>query len=448
MKLRYTFLSGILAVMTILSTPCNAYAKDGDWPNPPEIVSENAILIDADTGEILYEKESHQRSFPASVTKIMTALLTIENCNLGDTVTFSYEAAHSYTMSDSNIGILTGEQLTVEQTLRAILMESANEACFGIGEYISGSTERFVELMNTRAKELGALDTHFANTNGLHDNNHYTTCYDLAMIGRACFDNSLFTSICSDTATYQIAPTNKYKSVRYLRNKHALLKNRSYYYEYAVGGKTGYTEEAGYTLISFAKKNGVRLICVVMRSTADDRYTDTTSLFEYGFNNFEKTAITNDTFASYTSGAASTYVPDDFFGNDKKTLCLENNLYVLLPIGADSSNITAHADFSDSSFATVTFKYFDHVLATENVIVSSADAANSSNLPFIVSEKEEQTADKQYRIINFWIVLAIFGAIAVIIAIIAHIIIMNKTDYGIAKKQKARTRKRLRRRRL
>lgn len=420
-------------------------ANTGDWPIPPEIYSENAILIDADTGEILYEKDAYAKSFPASVTKIITALLTIENCNLGDTVTFSYEAAHSYEPGDSNIGIWANEQLTVEQTLRAIIMESANEACYGIAEYISGDVPTFVNLMNERAKQLGALDTHFTNTNGLHDNNHYTTAYDLAMIGRACFNNTTFMEMCSDTATYEIAPTNKYKTIRYLRNKHKLLKNRAYEYEYALGGKTGYTEEAGHTLISFAKKDGVRLICVVMRSAEEERYKDTRALFEYGFNNFSKTAITNETFATYTSTDNSGYVPKDFFMGSGKVLELESNMYVLLPLGADENEIKASCSFDSGTFATCNFTYRDHLLAKANVIVSSQTSKGASNLPLISENESKTVIGKQYKVINFWIVLGIFLVVALIICTISHLLILNKTEYGQNLKIKRRNKKRRRR---
>ena len=439
-KIGAVALSAILLINIFLINSIKA--NTGDWPVPPEIFSENAILIDADTGEILYEKDAYAKSFPASVTKIITALLTIENCNLGDTVTFSYEAAHSYEPGDSNIGIWANEQLTVEQTLRAIIMASANEACYGIAEYISGDVPSFVELMNTRAKQLGALDTHFTNTNGLHDNNHYTTAYDLAMIGRACFNNTTFMEMCSDTTTYEIPPTNKYKATRYLRNKHALLKNRAYEYEYALGGKTGYTEEAGHTLISFAKKDGIRLICVVMRSAEEERYKDTRALFEYGFNNFTKTAITNETFASYTSTNNSGYVPKDFFDGNRKVLELENNMYVLLPLGADENEIKATCSFDSDSFATCSFTYMEHLLAKANVVINSQSSKDASNLPLLLEETSAKEIGKKYKVISFWLVFGIFAAVALIICIISYLLILNKTEYGQNLKLKRRSKKR------
>lgn len=446
MKILKKISAAVMSAILLLNIfkPEVVSAQVVDWPAPPDIISENAILMDADTGEILYEKNAYEKSFPASVTKILTALLTIENCNLGDTVTFSYEAAHSYELGDSNIGIWANEELTVEQTLRAIMMESANEACYGIGEYISGDVKTFVELMNKRAKELGAIDTNFTNTNGLHDNYHYTTPYDLAMIGRGCFNNALFMEICSDIKTYEIPPTNKYKSTRYLRNKHGLLKNRTYEYEYSLGGKTGYTEEAGHTLISFAKKEGVRLICVVMRSTAEDRYSDTKALFEYGFNNFTKTAITNDTFNGYTSTNKSNYTPRDFFEGNKKSLNISGSMYVLLPWGADPSDIVARCVFGDEGFATCNFTYNEHLLAKTEVKISSTTSKDTSNLPLLKKEYKSDVTKKQFHVISFWLVFAIFLAVSLVICIIAHFLILNKTEYGQKVKSRRRDKKRRR----
>lgn len=442
MKIRYILAAIFVGAYSILGNiSFTKAAEPVKWPTPPQVVSENAILIDADTGEILYEKAAHEKGFPASVTKIITALLTIENCNLTNEITFSREAATSYKLDDSNIGIRTGEVMTIEQALRGILMESANEACYGMGEHISGSVPAFVELMNHRAKELGALNTNFVNTNGLHDNDHYSTCYDLAMIGRACFDNSVFIDMCSDTSTFVIEPTNKYKDRRFLRNKHALLKGRDYYYKYARGGKTGYTEEAGHTLISFAENNGVRLICVIMRSTEKQRYIDTTSLFEYGFNNFEKTALTSDTLDSLLNDANHTFEPENFFATDKYTLSLAENIYALIPIGADISDITAKCTYSKDAFATITFYYGEHVLGSTGITPNKNLKGSTTNLPVLnkPADTKKQTT-KAYTIINPWILIAICTLVSAIIIAIAHYLIMNKTEYGAAKKRNKRRR--------
>ena len=183
-------------------------SSDNQWPASPTISAGSAILIDADTGAILYEKDCHSRAYPASTTKIMTSLLAIENSSLDDVITFSKAAANSYKWDEANTGTREGEQFTMEQALYATLLKSANEVAYGIGEYIAGSIPAFSDMMNERARELGALNTHFNNPNGLSDTNHYTTAYDLAMIGRACFNNSTFMTI-SSSVNYSIPPTNK-----------------------------------------------------------------------------------------------------------------------------------------------------------------------------------------------------------------------------------------------
>ena len=266
-------------------------SSDNQWPASPTISAGSAILIDADTGAILYEKDCHSRAYPASTTKIMTSLLAIENSSLDDVITFSKAAANSYKWDEANTGTREGEQFTMEQALYATLLKSANEVAYGIGEYIAGSIPAFSDMMNERARELGALNTHFNNPNGLSDTNHYTTAYDLAMIGRACFNNSTFMTI-SSSVNYSIPPTNKTAETRYFRQRHGMANSNGYQYEYFKGGKTGFTDESGYTLITFAQKDDMRLICVVFRESDDaSRYVDSKALFDYGFNNFKKAPI-------------------------------------------------------------------------------------------------------------------------------------------------------------
>ena len=258
-------------------TPASAVSG---WPASPSILSSSAVLIDADTGAILYDKDCHSKAFPASTTKIMTALLAIENNSLDEVITFSRAAANSYKWDESNTGTREGEQFTLEQALYATLLKSANEVAYGIAEHVAGSIPAFAAMMNERAKELGALNTHFNNANGLSDPDHYTTAYDLAMIGRACFNNSTFMLIDS-AESYKIGPTNKTAETRNFPQRHGMLKGNNYYYEYCKGGKTGFTDESGYTLISFAQKDDMRLICVVMREADDkSRYADTKTLFD------------------------------------------------------------------------------------------------------------------------------------------------------------------------
>lgn len=177
-----------------------------NWPSGPQIGAQAAILMDANTGVILYAKNVHERLYPASTTKIMTCLLAMERGNLDDTVKFSHEAVFSVPADGSNMGMDEGEALSLEECLYGIMVASANEAANAAAEYISGSISEFVDLMNLRAKEIGCTDTHFTNTNGLHDPEHYTSVYDLALISSYFFQNEMLCKI-SNTPRYHFEAT-------------------------------------------------------------------------------------------------------------------------------------------------------------------------------------------------------------------------------------------------
>lgn len=259
--------------------------------NPPDLEAAGAILIDAATGEILYEKNSSEKLFPASITKLMTVLLAFESGNLNDTITFSTEAVHGIEYGSSNIGIKEGEELTMEQALYAMMLQSANEVCLGVAEHISGSIEAFCKLMTDRAKELGAMNTNFVNPNGLHDENHYTTAYDMAVIARELLKYDQFKEVMG-TVQYDVAPTNLTDEVRHLYTQNQLIKPPSIYvYEGCEGGKTGFTNEAQQTLVAYAKRGDTELISVVLKCHGAGHYEDTIKLFDYGFDNYHTAKI-------------------------------------------------------------------------------------------------------------------------------------------------------------
>lgn len=254
----------------------------------PNIVAESAILIDANTKTVLYEKNGYDKHYPASITKLMTALLAIENLSPTDTITFSQEAIFGIESGSSHIGINVDEQLTVDQALHGLLLMSANEVANGLAEAVSGSIDAFAERMTERAKELGALNTHFVNPHGLHNADHYTTAYDMALIASYLVDNEYFLQIMKDS-TYQIPATNKTDEIRYLYQQHKMLnpsRDTAIYREDVIGGKTGYTDEARQTLVTMAKQGDTTLIAVVLKSERDSIYTDTAQLLDYGFESY------------------------------------------------------------------------------------------------------------------------------------------------------------------
>lgn len=260
------------------------------------IYSEAAILIEASTGKILYEKDIHARKYPASTTKILTAILAIENCDLNEKAVASYSAVHSIKSGYSIANIQVGEEFTISELLDVMLLQSANEAANVIAEHISGSMSEFANLMNKKAREIGCLDSNFINANGAHDENHYSTAYDLAMIAKYCMQNEEFKSRVSKMEC-SLPTTDIYSEPRYFRNTNSLmLRESKYYYEYCTGIKTGFTTPAKNCLISSSNKYGFELISVILHAeTTEDgqsaRYLDTINLFEYGYENFRKDEI-------------------------------------------------------------------------------------------------------------------------------------------------------------
>lgn len=284
--------SFLLIITILLCTYGVSYGESMD------IIGEGAILIDYDTKAILYEKNMNEQLYPASTTKMITAILAIERGNLDDIITVDQEVVNL--TKGSHIALEPGEKLPLKELLYALLVQSANDSALAIGKYVSGSITGFVKLMNEKAKELGATNTNFVNPNGLHVDDHVTTAHDLAMIAQYAMHNDVFRE-CVNTVTHTIEPTNVKTEARYLKSSNKLLysnelinidgKNIPIKYENASGVKTGYTSEAQNCLVSFAEKNGQRLIAVVLKSNGNAVYSDTHKLMDYGFNNFHNTVI-------------------------------------------------------------------------------------------------------------------------------------------------------------
>lgn len=279
------FIMFLLPVNTILAADIDAndYNPDNIKTNSPSV-----ILMDAETGKILYSKNAFEKRFPASTTKLMTAILTLENCDLDDVATVSHNAIFSIPVGYSHASLQEDEELTIEELLNVLMIPSANDAAIVLAEHIAGSVENFAEMMNNKAKELGCLNTHFINPNGVHNEEHYSTAYDLAIIGRYAmkFDDILRIA---QVSQYTLPKTNKYnKEDRIFNSTNGLInKNSEYYYEYATGLKTGYTDKSGYCIVTTAEKDGVSLLAVVLGSDSiKDRYEDCVNLFEYGFDNY------------------------------------------------------------------------------------------------------------------------------------------------------------------
>ena len=272
-----TITAGMLAAFLLFICTFPAAAA----VNTPELSAKTGAVIDAGTGQLLFGKDADTPYYPASITKLMTALIVYERCGMDDIVTFSEDAVTGLESGAVTMKLAPGDQLTVRDCLYALLLLSANEVANGLAEHVAGSVPAFAELMNQKAAQLGCTHTHFVNPNGLTDSKHTVSAHDMALIGRAFYANSELTAI-SSAASYKTGPTAGYPDGYSLTQKHKMLISGSNYYRYALGGKTGYTSAAGNTLVTCAQKDGVKLIAVVMKSN-QTHYQDTRALFDYGF---------------------------------------------------------------------------------------------------------------------------------------------------------------------
>lgn len=316
-----------------------AYGVD-QLKGAPDITAESAVVMDAASGAVLYGKEADSKQYPASITKVMTALLAVENCSMDDIVTFSSEAVNGIEPGSSSAGINVGAELTVEDTLYALMLVSANEAGAALAEHISGSDEAFADLMNQRAAELGCTGTHFTNPHGLPDEDHYTTAHDMALILRAAMQYDEFRKI-AETDTYTLEKSDTLTNTLELWNHSKIIReNSDYYYEYAEGSKPGYTMAARNTLVTYAKKGNVELICTILKDYgADQSYYDTTDLFEWGFEQV-KGIEPLSSFNLKTALEADSSIPADKITNiDRLNCTYPADYYLLVPADFDESTV-------------------------------------------------------------------------------------------------------------
>ena len=426
-----------------------------NWPAGPQIGAQAAILMDANTGVILYSKNIHERLYPASTTKIMTALLAMENGSLDDMVEFSHEAVFSVPADGSNMGMDEGESITLEECLYGIMVASANEAANAAGEYVSGSIDDFVALMNKRAEEMGCTDTHFMNTNGLHDPEHYTSAYDLALISSYFFRNEMLCKI-SNTDRHHFEPTPTQPDDFYKKNKHQLI-NGEIPYDGILGGKTGYTDNSRQTLVTCAEQNGMRLVCVVLKEESPDQFTDTAELFDYGFQNFQVLNISENEKKYTIESTGFLQIGDDVFGSSKPILSIDTDSYVIIPNTVTFQDLDSEIDYSlsdENRVAGIEYSYHGMYvgnaylnLATDNASTYEFDSnMTSSDVSVEKVEpeaKQEQSQDTIFINIKK-VLLGILILAAVVIAIfMIHALIANGRT---AKRRNNRVKRKQRRR--
>ena len=444
-----------LGGMSSITASASAY-----WPSNVGLsgAGESAVVMDVNTGTVLYEQNGDVKHYPASITKILTALVALENTNLNDEVVFSSDAVYKNEGDSSHIARDLGEKMTMEECLYGMMLESANECAYAIAEFTAaknggGEYQDFIKMMNDKAKELGCKNTHFNNANGLPDEEHYTTAYDMALISSAAYRNDTFAKI-TGTKSYKIPPTNKHSESTLLNNHHAMLnyyQTSKHLYDYCVGGKTGYTTVANSTLVTYAKKDDMTLVCVIMNANSPDHYLDTRSLMDYCFDNF--TVYNVSEYANIFSEQAKSNA--GIFGENIDLIKVDEEGQVILPKTVDFSEaeatIVPDEDENDESVGRIEYTYGGKYVGGADLLYTESSVAAS--YPFHNIDAEDGGSKVDYIRIDFtlflWIAL-IVGAIAGVAAFIhakSGKILLYKSRKIDSKRRKKTKYKQIRRKR-
>ncbi|MBS6396430.1 MAG: D-alanyl-D-alanine carboxypeptidase [Clostridiales bacterium] len=425
-----------------------------NWPSGPQVYAESAIVMEASTGTILYSKDIDTQRYPASITKIMTVLLALENLDMNEEVTFSHNAVYSIDYDSSHIARDEGEILTVEECLYAIMLESANECSNAIAEKISGTTEAFAELMNTRAAELGCTNTNFVNPHGLPDDNHYTTARDMALITREAIKHEEFRRI-SSTPRYTLRATNKKSEELLMNNHHYMISNyktSKFLDDTVFAGKTGYTSVALNTLVTCGTRNGMDLIVVTMKTQGSGQrgvpvYPDTANLLNYAGENFHKVNISeNET--NFTIGQNELFdTGSSIFGSTAPMIEMDTDGYIILPVNTDFSAASPKLEFLEqtegsNAIAALSYTYAGQQVGSTRLLLSDSslqefhfqktDSQDEAASPEASVSEEVPAANEQTNLIK--VNLRIVGIIlCVLLLLLAGFLLFRKfvTDYAV-----------------
>lgn len=417
---------GLCIFMALGLSPIQTMAAP-EWPNGTGIQADGGIVIDADTGTVLSGVNIHKTYFPASITKLMTALLVIENCKMDEIVTFSSRAVNDVEEGSKSLGMVTGDALSVKDCLYGLLLHSSNETANALAEHVSGSIEDFAELMNKRAVELGCQNTHFANPSGLNNPDHYTSAYDMALIGKAVMQNETLMAIDS-TLSYPIPPSKRQKNGQTVYPGHKMMKkSQPEYYPGVLGGKTGYTSLAGNTLVTFAQRDDMRLIVVILNGHMT-HYSDTKALLDFGFKNFQSVKASD--FDTFYSGVENDMSIAGLSGNTGSLLELDPNSRVTLPVTADFSDITSELTYQlpdnavPGAVAAVNYFYDDRPIGTACLLASVTPEETSAALLKQQTEQEVVQAPPKQEFL--WIIGISLLAVLVICGIILLLYLKRK----------------------
>lgn len=379
----------MITALMAAGMPMTAFAKP-DWPSDTGIESEAGIVMDADSGAVLFGQNIHVQKAPASITKILTALVVIENSSLDDTVTFSHDAVYNVEDGSGNKNAIEeGDTLSVRDCLYLLLMRSSNQAANALAEHVGGSRDGFVKMMNEKTAELGCENSHFANPSGLNDDTQLTSVYDMALIASAAYKNDTLLTISKDKS-YRLPATKNNPDGVTIQPEHKLLittdTESPNYYPYAVAGKTGYTSVAGQTLVTYAIKDDRRQIAVTMKSTQATHYQDTIALLDFGFLRFENVNISENETA-YTSGDQPVQIGDNSY--QPSDLSMDTSAVITIPKDASFADAekTVITDLPEDAplgaVALLSYKYNDRKIGQVYLISASAAeaAANGETAP-------------------------------------------------------------------
>lgn len=395
------------------------------WAKGPQIYSEAGIVMDIDSGAILYAKNIDDPHYPASITKILTALVALEHNELTDIVTITPEDYNFLKSGDNHIGLKNKEEITMEDALHGTLLASGNEVAHAVASNTEGGYENFIQLMNEKCEELGCTNSNFTNSHGLHDENHYTSARDMALIGVAAFQNAEFRRI-TGTELYTIPETNITNEKRSFENHHKMLFDwRSQYYEYCVGGKTGYTDDALSTLVTFATKDDVNLVAVVLRAHGSgNTYVDTRAMLDYAFENFSKVSVTVDSIEA--EGLKS----------------VDENAYVMLPMGITfydlECNVENPTDLGDKT-GEVTYTYNGQVVGEFEMTITDEYYNELHGIETKKSDAEDEgDSAKGNSVLS--IVLKVLLVVVIIVAVLflAMLCFVSYRRAQIRKRRKAK----------
>lgn len=425
------------AVLIFIISCCLLSMAQGEVKEPvPEVTAQNVYMVNMNTGAVVYEKGSDEKIYPASLTKLVTLLVAAENItDYSEIITVSDDCYDDLVIGSSSISLKDGEQMSLDDIMYAIAISSANEAANALASHLFGSVPDFVAKMNEKAQQLGAESTHFANTHGLHSEEHYTTARDMASIAKAAFENETVLKYLS-TSVHEIAPTNKTPEKRTLVTTNSLLrKNSEHYYKYCRAGKTGTTTPAGYNLVSVAQKGDTEFLLVAMHVDKQTHptntvFSDSRSLYNWAFDNYKSVKILENT-------EIVTEVNVELSAKgDHLILVPEENVYSVVPIDLDISTLKRDVKTNEKIFAPVTE---GDVLGS---VTLSKDGVTYATVNLVAGSSVERSTVLYYLHLieqffsNLWvrIVCIILGILVVI-----YIIIMISQN-------KRRRRKKLRRR--